>query len=157
MSSTTLRATGGRINRRSAIARAAAVAAVGGAIARPASAVAHDPHDGDHDDHDRKRPPEAQEAATNANNPINQFVHLHDWGPRQGEWLLTVTHPALNRVSQVFVSASEGSIGAKVVGDARITVHNVTPFDNGVTVWVEVDSRHPVPLTIDYLVVDIGL
>src|SRR3954451_21946093 len=121
MSSRTVRTAGGLINRRSVIARAAAVAAVGAALAQPASVAADRGHDCDDDD-DRKRPPEAREEALSANRPIGEFVHVHDWGLRQGEWLLTITHTAINHVSSVFVSASEGPPAARVIGDARITV-----------------------------------
>jgi hypothetical protein len=71
-----------------------------------------------------------------------------NWGPRMGKVVLTVNFAVINANSQVFVSAHEGNF----IGDARYTVHNIAPFNNGVRVWFEIEWGAPITLIADYLV-----
>jgi hypothetical protein len=73
-----------------------------------------------------------------------------NWGPRMGKNVLTVnfTGVNINANSQVFVSAHEGNF----IGDARYTVHNIAPFNNGVRVWFEIEWGAPITLIADYLI-----
>ncbi|MGE3310663.1 MAG: hypothetical protein AB7O66_11895, partial [Limisphaerales bacterium] len=78
------------------------------------------------------------------------FTYRHNWGNRHGQWKLRLNWGAIRAGSRVFVSISEcGHMGA-----ARYTVHNVAPSDGGVTVWVNVEWGSPIPLCVDYLVVN---
>jgi len=78
----------------------------------------------------------------------NGFTYHHNWGNRMGQWKLTLNWAAIRADSRVFASISEcGHMGA-----ARYTVHNVVPFNGGVTVWLNIEWGSPIPLCINYLI-----
>ena len=85
-------------------------------------------------------------------------TYRHDWGSRQGEWLLRLNWASVNPRSQVFVAIGEGAAGGrdagKFIGGARYTVHNVAPRAGGVDIWVDIDWDEDIPLYVDYLVVN---
>jgi hypothetical protein len=70
------------------------------------------------------------------------------WGYKHGCWRLTLWTADVNRDSLVFVSAHEGYPG--YVGDAKLLVYSVAPFDGGVTARVCMDYPSDVPLYLDY-------
>ena len=86
----------------------------------------------------------------------NGFTYRHDWGNRHGQWKLTLNWGAINRNSRVFVSASEfgGGNQSPFVGAARYTVHNVAPFDGGVTVWINIEWGADIRVQLSYLIVN---
>jgi hypothetical protein len=62
---------------------------------------------------------------------------------------------SINGNSRVFVSISEFDSNAEVnrfVGDARMAVYNVSPFNGGFLAWVEVAWNSPLNLRFDVLV-----
>jgi hypothetical protein len=84
------------------------------------------------------------------------FTYRHDWGSRHGQWKLTLNWGAINCNSRVFVSICEFGGGAQCgfVGSARYTVHNVAPFNGGVTVWINIEYNSDIRVHFDYLVVN---
>lgn len=84
------------------------------------------------------------------------FTYRHDWGNKHGQWKLNLNWPAVNCNSRVFVSASEfgGGNQCGFTGAARYTVHNVSPFAGGVTVWLEIEWNSDIRVHLDYLVVN---
>ena len=77
-------------------------------------------------------------------------------------WAASGTHPrvpfhhsGINKNSRVFVSISEFSSDAQTnrfIGDARMAVYNVAPFDGGFLAWVEISFNHQRPVRFDVLV-----
>ena len=64
-------------------------------------------------------------------------------------------HSAINANSRVFVSISEFSSDAQVnrfIGDARMNVYNVAPFNGGFFAWVEISWDNPLPVRFDVFV-----
>ncbi|WP_338760503.1 hypothetical protein [Massilia sp. METH4] len=86
------------------------------------------------------------------------FTYRHDWGPRRGQWRLSLNWTAVGPQSHVFVSIGEGAAGGpdagKFVGSARYTLHNVAPRPGGVDIWVDIEWGSDIPLYVDYLVVN---
>ena len=86
------------------------------------------------------------------------FTYRHDWGARRGQWKLQLNWGEVGPRSQVFVAIGEGAAGGadagKIVGSARVTVHNVAPRAGGVDIWVDIEWSADVPLYVDYLVVN---
>ena len=91
-------------------------------------------------------------------------AYRHYWGERRGALRLTLNWDVIDQGSHVFVAASEGELQRSAgrgpvppflfVGAARITVHNVAPNDGYVVVYLMVDWRTPLPIFVDYLVVN---
>jgi len=83
------------------------------------------------------------------------FTYRHDWGDRNGQWVLRLDWGAVNRNSRVFVAIGEGAAGGgKFIGGARFTLHNVAPRDGGVDIWVNVEWGEAIRLYVDYFVVN---
>ena len=84
------------------------------------------------------------------------WTYRHDWGNRKGPWKLTLNSASINCNSRVFVSASEfgGGEQCAFTGSARYTVHNVSPTNGSVTVWVNIEWDSPIRLRLDYLIVN---
>jgi hypothetical protein len=84
------------------------------------------------------------------------FTYRHDWGERHGNWKLTLNWNAISCHSRVFVSASEfgGGNQCGLTGGARYTVHNVSPQNGSVTVWVNIEWDSDIQLHLDYLVIN---
>ncbi|MEV4282075.1 hypothetical protein [Actinoplanes xinjiangensis] len=80
-------------------------------------------------------------------------TYRHDWGLRNGQWILTLNDPAITGATQVFVSVGEGSGDGKFIGAARYTVHNVAPGPGRISIWVEITWESPINLLVDYLIV----
>jgi hypothetical protein len=49
----------------------------------------------------------------------------------------------------VYVAIHEGNF----IGAARYTLHNVAPYDGGVSIWVNIEWGSPINLYADYYVV----
>jgi hypothetical protein len=79
----------------------------------------------------------------------NGFTYRHNWGARNGQWKLPLTWSGFTPDTRVFVSISEGHVGA-----ARYTVHNVVPENGVVTIWVNVEWSNPIQLYAEYLIVN---
>jgi len=61
----------------------------------------------------------------------------------------------INENSRVFAQLSEYAGDpqkSRFVGDARLTVHNVVPFNGGVEVWTDVEWPRPLNVRLDILV-----
>lgn len=86
------------------------------------------------------------------------FTYRHDWGLRNGQRVLRLDWPAITPRSRVLVAIGEGVAGGpdagKFIGGARYTLHNVAPRAGGVDIWVEIEWGAPIPLYVDYLVVN---
>ena len=74
-----------------------------------------------------------------------------NWGNKNGCWRLTLLRADITRDTLVMASAHEGYPG--FIGDAKYTVHNVAPFDGGVSTRVCVDWGAPISLFVDYVIV----
>lgn len=87
---------------------------------------------------------------------VNGFTYRQDWGNRRGQWKLTLNSSAISNQSKVLVSICEwdGVSGQGFVGAARYTVHNVAPFNGGVTVWINIEWSADIRIRMDYLVVN---
>lgn len=86
----------------------------------------------------------------------NGFTYRHDWGNRRGSWKLTLNWGAISNQSRIFVSICEfgGGSNQGFVGAAKYTVHNVAPFDGGVTIWINIDWSADIRVRADYLIVN---
>ncbi len=93
------------------------------------------------------------------------FTYRHYWGHWRGSVKMTLRWHLISERSRVFASITEGELGRSAggssevvrfayVGDAMCTVHNVASFDGGVTIWVTIAFDHPIPIFVDYLVID---
>ena len=82
------------------------------------------------------------------------FSYRQDWGARHGDWKLTLNWGAITCNSKVFVSAHEVTGACAFVGAAKYTVHNIAPFNGGITVWIKVDWSSDIRVRLDYLVVN---
>jgi hypothetical protein len=83
------------------------------------------------------------------------FTYRHDWGDRNGFWVLNLNWGAINRNSRVFVSIGEcDPRGGKFIGGARYLLYNVAPNDGVVSIRVNVDWSSAIRLCADYLVVN---
>jgi len=68
---------------------------------------------------------------------------------------LRFNHSGINANSRVFVSISEFSSDAQInrfIGDARMSVYNVAPFNGGFFAWVEISWNNPLPVRFDVLI-----
>ena len=64
-------------------------------------------------------------------------------------------HPSVNANSRVFVSVSEFNSDARVnrfIGDAKMAVFNVAPFNGGFFAWVEISWSTPLNARFDVLI-----
>jgi hypothetical protein len=86
------------------------------------------------------------------------FSYRHNWGPRRGQWTLSLNWGDVNPRSRVFVSIGEGAAGGtdagKFIGAARYTLYNVAPRAGGVNIWVNIEWGSDILLYVDYLVVN---
>jgi hypothetical protein len=83
------------------------------------------------------------------------FTTRVDWGDKHGQWKLTLNWDAVTQNSRVLVSATEwDENGNGFLGSARYTIHNVSPFDGGVGVWVEIEWDSDIRVRLDYLVIN---
>jgi hypothetical protein len=87
--------------------------------------------------------------------------YRHDWGKLHGNWKLTLSPwPLITDRTTVLASASEyedydrNGYPSDFTGDARITIHNVSPRKGEVTVWLEVNWGSALPIRIDYVVIN---
>jgi hypothetical protein len=83
------------------------------------------------------------------------FTYRHDWGLKNGQWILRLNFAAVNTNSRIFVAIGEGDgAGGKFIGAARYTVHNVAPRTGGVDIWVNIEWASPISLIVDYFIVN---
>lgn len=84
------------------------------------------------------------------------YTYRHNWGGRNGWWLLTLNSADFGPNTRVFVSASEGPTpgGGKFVGSARYSVYNVAMEAGTVSIRVFIDWPSPIGLVVDYLIVN---
>ena len=81
-------------------------------------------------------------------------------GHWNGRLPCTFAFGAINHQSVVLVSASEGrdpttsQAPERFVGAANVTVHNIAPFDGGVSFLLTVDWDDPLPIWADIVVLD---
>jgi hypothetical protein len=79
--------------------------------------------------------------------------YRHNWGPRSGQWRLTLIWGNVTPESYVYVACSEGDADeVKHLGAARYTTHNIVPGDGSVAIWVDIEWPDPIPLLVDYMV-----
>jgi hypothetical protein len=79
----------------------------------------------------------------------NGFTYRANWGLKNNQWKLRLTSTVFTANTRVFVSISEGHVGA-----ARYTVHNVVPENGAVTIWVNIEWSSPIQLYADYMIVN---
>jgi hypothetical protein len=85
----------------------------------------------------------------------NGFSYRHNWGARNGWWILHLYGSIIIPDTRVFVAASEGPTrsGGKFIGAAPYTVHNVAPDNGVVSILLHVDWDSPIGVVVDYLFV----
>lgn len=117
---------------------------------------------GDHKLFEATVPTDGERASGPVGAPQGSFSHHHLWGNHSGTVKINLNWDVIRYNSCVFVSASEtssqdvsvgGEVGQRILGAARVTVHNVSPRDGAVSVWVEVEWGSPLPISLDYLVI----
>ena len=86
----------------------------------------------------------------------NGYSYTHDWGNMNGWWTLNLSWGVVNCNSRVFVSATEFGGGAQCgfIGGAVYTVHNVAPWQGGVSVKLHINWDNPIRVKVSYLVVN---
>jgi hypothetical protein len=78
--------------------------------------------------------------------------------PCNGEVILNLHWDEITCKSIVFVSASEYEADTRNgyqcsnLGGAKYTIHNVSPYDGGIKVWLEINWDSPLPVRTDFLV-----
>ncbi|UNO42929.1 hypothetical protein [Streptomyces sp. MST-110588] len=84
------------------------------------------------------------------------YTYRHNWGPRNGWWVLNLTSNSFTANTRAFVSISEGptSSGGKFIGNARYSVYNIAPDNGVVAIRVFVDWPNPIGLVVDYFFVN---
>jgi hypothetical protein len=84
------------------------------------------------------------------------FTYRHDWGDRNGQWILTLEPwSVITNNTRVFVAIGEGAAGGgKFIGAARYTLHNVAPSNGRVSIWVNIEWSSPIRLYVDYLIIN---
>jgi hypothetical protein len=81
-------------------------------------------------------------------------------GHWNGRVVCTFNDNGISHQSVVMVSASEGDAAdssqspRRFIGDANVSVHNIAPFDGGVTFVITVDWNEPLPVWADIVVFD---
>ncbi len=74
-----------------------------------------------------------------------------------GSFILTINWGGIHAGSSVMMSISEYSnpanpAGSRFIGSAKYAVNNVTPFEGGVKVWVDVNWPNPIYIYFDLLI-----
>lgn len=74
-----------------------------------------------------------------------------------GSFILTINWGGIHLGSSVMVSISEYSNtanprGSRFIGAAKFAVNNVSPFEGGVKVWVDVSWPNPIYIYFDLLI-----
>ena len=90
------------------------------------------------------------------------FTYRHYWGTYRGWVVFNLSSGRINHVSNVFASASESSELASTtdpvphpfMGAAAFQVHNVVPYDGGVSVRLYIDWGDPLFTQVSYVVVN---
>jgi hypothetical protein len=83
------------------------------------------------------------------------FTSFYTWRGNGVVKSLRFDNPAINANSKVFVSISEFNSDAQInrfIGDARMAVYNVAPFNGGFSAWVEVSWDSPINVRFDVLI-----
>jgi plasmid maintenance system killer protein len=76
-------------------------------------------------------------------------AYRHYWGAKNGQWRLHLSWGGMSAANQVYVAIHEGNF----IGGARYTLHNVAPYNGGVSIWVNIEWSSPINLYADYYVV----
>lgn len=86
----------------------------------------------------------------------NGYRYRHDWGNLKGQQILPLNWGLITPNSLVFVAIGEGNpplpANGKFIGNARYTVHNVSPQNGLVKIWVNIEWANPIRLYVDYFV-----
>lgn len=83
------------------------------------------------------------------------FTTFYTWRANGVFRNVRFAHPAVNANSRVFVSISEYGTDARTtrfIGNARMDVYNVAPFNGGFFAWVEISWNAPLNVRFDVLV-----
>ena len=97
----------------------------------------------------------AKAVATPAALGTGSFTTFWTWRGNGVVKNLNFTHPAINANSRVFVSISEFNSDARInrfIGDAKMGVYNVAPYNGGFFAWVEVSWNTALNARFDVLV-----
>lgn len=113
---------------------------------------------------DRPSPPttrsaqvaQAVDAGAGAELPAGSYSTYCIYNYSGSHRLVTCYDWRINSNSRVFASLSEyaytGPNGGRFMGGARMTVHNIVPFNGGVTVWTDVEWGSPLNVRLDLLI-----
>lgn len=90
------------------------------------------------------------------------FTYRHEWGDKNGWWVLTLRDSRIRPSSNVFISLSEVEpiastthpIPNPFIGSARFSVYNVAPSDGAVAIRVHIDWPNPLPVQVSYLIIN---
>ena len=85
----------------------------------------------------------------------NSFTTFWTWRANGVFKAVRFNHPGINANSRVFVSISEFNSDAQVnrfIGDAKMAVYNVAPFNGGFFAWVEISWNNPLNVRFDVFV-----
>jgi hypothetical protein len=93
--------------------------------------------------------PDTTEHAPKFVSSSNIYVYRAFFGNYKGTLTYRLNWGVIKKTSHVFVSATEGIMGA-----AAYTVHNVDPQDGYVLVRLTVNWGSPIPVYLDYLVIN---
>jgi hypothetical protein len=83
------------------------------------------------------------------------FTTFYTWRGNGTVRKLKFDHSSVNANSRVFISISEFNSDAQInrfIGDARMAVYNVAPFNGGFFAWVEVSFGSALNVRFDILV-----
>jgi hypothetical protein len=87
----------------------------------------------------------------------NGYAYRHNWGLKKGQHILPLNWALITPRSLVFVAIGEGvapnTTAGKKIGEARFTLHNVSPQNGVVKIWVNIEWEYSlIPLYVDYFV-----
>ena len=83
------------------------------------------------------------------------FTTFYTWRANGVFKAVRFNHASVKASSRVFVSISEFNSDAQVnrfIGDARMAVYNVAPFNGGFFAWVEISWGNPLNVRFDVFV-----
>jgi hypothetical protein len=85
----------------------------------------------------------------------NALTRIHLARGVRGTFIANFGDPAINVNSRVFISICEyghDALTTRFIGDARMAVYNIAPYNGGFRCWVEISWDRPLNVRFDVLI-----
>jgi hypothetical protein len=78
-------------------------------------------------------------------------------GTGHGQFVTNIVRPNIQPLSKVFASISEFNAKSRApfIGDARMTIHNISPQAGSVKVWIDIEWGSDLIYIVNLLVVNL--